>query len=90
MMTPERLPALYRALQKRGFYNPYDVFNHSPELYPPADSRYDCMVSIVKWNTSSSQLVRLNARWDSKREKYVLSTYKTGSVARQKHGEKMR
>ena len=82
---------LYEALEKRGFYHKNSVFCHEPTIEPlPNDSRYEYKIEIVKWNTSSSQVVILGARWDSKQEKYILSTYKTGSVKREKHGIKMR
>lgn len=35
-------------------------------------------------------VVKLGARWDEKQNRYILSTYKQGSVRRYKHGEKMR
>ena len=82
---------LLKNIIDRGFYNPHDVFHHAPEIYDePETSKYQFKVHIVKWNTSSTGMTVLGARWDDKQGKYILSTYRTGSVKRYKHGEKMR
>lgn len=75
----------------RGFYNPYDVFNHDPKFYKePERSRYDYKVHIVKWNTRSTRMVILGAKWNDNKNKFIISTYKMNSIKRTAHGEKMR
>lgn len=82
---------LLKNIIDRGFYNPYDVFHHAPEIYDEPDGyKYQYKVHIIKWNTSSTGMTILGARWDEKQDRYILSTYKTGSIKRYKHGEKMR
>lgn len=87
----EKGAALYKALYERGFYNPHNVFHNAPDIeFEPENSKYDFKVQIYKWNTSSNCLIILGARWEEKQQRYILSTYKMGSVPRMKHGEKMR
>ena len=81
---------LIKALYDRGFYIPYDVFNHPPDIFNSQDNKYDYRVEIMKWNTRSSKLVILGARWDNKKGRFIISTYKQGSTKMQSHNEKMR
>lgn len=82
---------LLDALEKRGFYNPHDVFHHAPDFYSePEGSKYDYGVEIVKWNTRSARVVKVGARWNEKKQAYTVSTYKQGSIGRIAHGENMR
>lgn len=79
---------IIEALKQQRFYNPYDVFTHPPEFYSCEDKRYRCKVEIVKWNTRSTRMTVLYARFDDKKSKWIFSR-KTG-LKRTPHGEKMR
>jgi len=82
---------LQQTVIDRNFYNPHDVFNHQPEYYvEPETSKYKFKIHIYKWNTRSTRVTILGARFDEKQSKWVLSTYKQNSIKRQAHGEKMR
>ncbi len=81
---------LIKELEKRGYYNPYDVFNHPPEISKIDDPKYQYKISIMKWNTKSTRLVNLAARYDKTKKRFIISTYKQGSTKRIKHNEKMR
>ena len=80
-----------KAVIDRGFYNPYDVFHHEPIVEKePEGSKYEYKVSIHKWNTNSSKVTIVGVRWDEKKGRAVVSTYKQGSIKRTPHGESMR
>jgi hypothetical protein len=76
------------ALHRKGFYNPYNVFHHAPEFYSCEDERYDYKIHIVKWNTRSTRMTILYARYDNKNKCWVFS--KKMGIKRSPHGEKMR
>ena len=80
--------ACLKALIEKRFYNPYDVFQHEPEFYSCDDERYAFKIHIVKWNTRSTRMTVLFARFDEKKNVWIFSK-KTG-LRRTPHGEKMR
>jgi hypothetical protein len=84
----EQQEKIEEALIKKRFYNPYDVFTHPPEFYPCDDERYVCKIHIVKWNTRSTRMTILYARFDDKKQDWVFS--KKMGIKRSPHGEKMR
>jgi hypothetical protein len=86
----EDIEILLNELQKRGCYNPWDVFNHPPDIDKSDDPKYHYKISIIKWNTQSTRVVNLAARWCDKQKRFIISTYKQGSTKRIKHNEKMR
>ena len=85
-MIPEN--EITEALIKKRFYNPYNVFHHPPEFYKCDDERYVCKIHIVKWNTRSTRMTVLFARFDENRKEWIFS--KQTGVKRTPHGEKMR
>lgn len=76
-----------KALIKKRFYNPYDVFQHEPEFYSCYDDRYAFKIHCVKWNTRSTRMTVLWARFDEKKG-WIFS--KKPGLRRSPHGEKMR
>ena len=82
----EEQKAITEVLIKRGFYDPYDVFCHTPEFYKSDIEEYAYKIHVIKWNTKSTRMsilyVRFNlGRWIIKR---------ASGLKRTKHGEKMR
>lgn len=77
----------YKALIEKRFYNPYDVFQHTPEFYSCDDDRYAYKIHIVKWNTRSTRMTVLWARFDEKKG-WIFS--KKPGLKRTAHGENMR
>ena len=80
---------IIKALIKRGLYNPHDVFQHEPEIYPTDNVKYPYQVTCVKWNTRSTRMSVYNARFDEKKNKWIFSSTKLGQ-GRIAHGEQMR
>jgi hypothetical protein len=78
-----------KALIEKRFYNPHDVFNHAPEFYKcEVDERYAYKIHIVKWNTRSTRMTVLWARFNEKKNKWVFS--RKPGLGRIPHGERMR
>ncbi len=77
-----------QALIKKSFYNPYNVFHHEPEFYECEDERYAYKIQIVKWNTRSTRMTVLYARFDDKKHEWIFA--KKPGQKRMVHGEKMR
>jgi hypothetical protein len=86
--SQEQIKKVTEALIKKRFYNPYDVFQHPPEYYACDDERYKYKIHLVKWNTRSTRMTVLYARYDDKKNQWVFAT-KAG-LKRNPHGEKMR
>lgn len=76
------------ALIAKKFYNPHDVFTHAPEFYSCEDERYKYKIHIVHWNTNSTRMTVLYARFNEKKKEWVFS--KKMGLRRSPHGEKMR
>lgn len=76
------------ALEEQKLYSSYNVFHHYPEFYDPEDDRYAAKVHIVKWNTRSTRMTVLFARYDEIKAKWVFARKK--GLRRAAHGEKMR
>lgn len=79
---------IIQALISRKFYNPYDVFCHAPEFYTSDFDGYSHLIHIVKWNTRSTRMTVLYARFDNKKQSWVFKNSK--GLKRNPHGEKMR
>lgn len=76
------------ALENQRFYSSYNVFHHYPEFYDPEDERYAAKIHIVKWNTRSTRMTVLYARYNEQLSKWVFARKK--GLKRTAHGEKMR
>lgn len=79
---------LIKALEEQRLYNSYDVFSHPPEFYSSEDDRYVCKIHIVKWNTRSTRMTVLYARFNENKNKWIFS--RKPGLKRTPHGEKMR
>lgn len=80
--------AIRKALVEQKFWNPYNVFNHPPEFYLSEDDRYLRKIHIVKWDTRSTRMTVLYARFNDKKSKWIFS--RKPGLKRTPHGEKMR
>lgn len=85
------------ALINRGFYNPYDVFCHAPEFYESDVPGFVYKIHIVKWNTKSTRMSVLYARWKDEtpsfKNKHTNGRWvikRASGLKRTPHGEKMR
>lgn len=84
-------------LIKQGFYNPYDVFCHEPEFYDSDIEGYEYKIHIIKWNTKSTRMSILYARWKEEKPSFNnghnagrWAIKRASGLKRTRHGEKMR
>lgn len=87
-MNMDKIKEIKAALIDQNLYNPYDVFQHSPDFYKSNDERYDCIVECVKWNTRSTRVSVYYARFDKVKNRWVFA--RSRGQKRTPHGEKMR
>jgi hypothetical protein len=81
-LVPEKREKLIKAMQRKGYLNG-SPWQHPPSfVVAPNDSEYEFIVEVIRWNTSSSKLVKMGCRFDQKKNDYIISYYKQGTTKR--------